>query len=401
MTPTPFESTGTVTPYGAVLTWLTDLAASADRLRVDTIGLSVEGLPIVAATIGGSGPVGLMVVAGQHGEESGSYESAMPLIRDLAETTDPALSAYLAAHPVVVVPCVNPDRLRATRENANGLDLNREHLTLSQPETYALATLITQRDPDVLLDLHENYGQPNGEDVQMSYSRTAQAHAAVRSLSQGLYARVEEGLAAKGMRAEPYPTPSPIGSLASTGSLRHMVTLLVEGDSTKTIPHRITLQRTCVDAALDFHRTGVATIVETRATAKAEKTAEGAAGTTPFVVSDALTITPPTAYTLTSEQARAFARQRTGLGIKVERVRGMWEVDMAQVAQPIIPFVIDPGAVRPVVVARRGEPGIEARAEDLAGFYVGPYVKDGVECPVVSLAVMVDGYPHPVTQRHP
>ena len=51
---------------------------------------------------------------------------------------------------------VNPDGAdRSQRRNASGADLNRDWLTLSQPETKAVRAAIDRFDPEVVIDEHE------------------------------------------------------------------------------------------------------------------------------------------------------------------------------------------------------------------------------------------------------
>jgi predicted deacylase len=182
-----------------------DAVAARPGVVVRTIGTSVDGRPIRtidlhAADAPARRPLA-MVIANIHGCEVISSELAIALVDAL--TADP-LTADAPAHDVrplldvadvTVVPVVNPDgRARslasldgrgpvrlAPRRNANGVDLNRnwpwapgvqDHWSplsgtsrfrspwyrgprpLSEPETQALAALVDERPPAVLLNLH-------------------------------------------------------------------------------------------------------------------------------------------------------------------------------------------------------------------------------------------------------
>jgi hypothetical protein len=57
---------------------------------------------------------------------------------------------------VVVLPRASPDGATAfTRNAADGTDINRDHLLLSTPEARAIAKLLVDVAPIVVLDLHE------------------------------------------------------------------------------------------------------------------------------------------------------------------------------------------------------------------------------------------------------
>ena len=49
-----------------------------------------------------------------------------------------------------------------TRENANGLDLNRDFMKLESAEARALVAPLTRWDPDVIVDLHTTNGSYHG-----------------------------------------------------------------------------------------------------------------------------------------------------------------------------------------------------------------------------------------------
>ena len=72
------------------------------------------------------------------------------------DDTPPA--SYLKTVTVYVVPMANPDGSEAfLRHNARDIDLNRDWIKRSQPETRALYGEIVKLHPDLMTDQHELY----------------------------------------------------------------------------------------------------------------------------------------------------------------------------------------------------------------------------------------------------
>ncbi|WP_336250430.1 cell wall-binding repeat-containing protein, partial [Stomatohabitans albus] len=115
----------------------------------------------------------LMVTGNIHGSEGEGTDAILAWARYLANakgtdpivegaSTGPTVDAFLDAYELVLVPSVNPDgRTAGTRRNAAGIDLNRDQVTRSQPETKALQALLQRFQPVMHLDLH-GYYSPSG-----------------------------------------------------------------------------------------------------------------------------------------------------------------------------------------------------------------------------------------------
>lgn len=132
-----------------------------DRLQVTSIGESVKGKDIVMVRVSDPGKSPeeterLFIICRQHGDEPASTEAMLGLIEDLAFSIDEQTNDLLSKVSIYVVPMVNPDGAdRYLRRNANGVDLNRDWLKLSQPETRCVCRAINEVNPDVLIDQHE------------------------------------------------------------------------------------------------------------------------------------------------------------------------------------------------------------------------------------------------------
>ena len=123
-------------------------------VSVSVEGASTAGRPLYAVHLTGAGnrPWRILLYAQQHGDEVAGKDALLYLVRDIAR--DPELLP--ADVDLWVVPMVNPDGAEAnTRENAAGADLNRDHISLEQPETQALHRLARRLRPSVAVDCHE------------------------------------------------------------------------------------------------------------------------------------------------------------------------------------------------------------------------------------------------------
>ncbi|MCJ7555589.1 MAG: hypothetical protein MUP90_01595, partial [Gammaproteobacteria bacterium] len=82
-------------------------------------------------------------------------DAAMRLIETLAYDDSEEVQAILDNVILLVNVVQNPDgRVMGTRSNANGIDINRDFITQSQPETLATVKIFTEWNPMVVLDLH-------------------------------------------------------------------------------------------------------------------------------------------------------------------------------------------------------------------------------------------------------
>jgi len=150
-----FES---LTSYAEMMTYLTRYADSG-LAQLDTLGFSVEGRLIPSLLLGQPMPPDrrekplVLLYCHQHGDEPSGKEAALLLLRELAESRE-----LMDRIDLLLVPQVNPDGGEAgTRENAQNVDLNRDHVILSAPESQALHRLFLKHLPDVTLDVHEYF----------------------------------------------------------------------------------------------------------------------------------------------------------------------------------------------------------------------------------------------------
>ena len=110
-------------------------ADHSDIVHIKTIGYSVDGRSILAAKVSDSADLDedepeIFFDGATHGNERIGAEVALYLIDVLTDEygIDPAVTSLVDGREIWVVPMVNPDGVeRGRRENANGVDLNRDY----------------------------------------------------------------------------------------------------------------------------------------------------------------------------------------------------------------------------------------------------------------------------------
>lgn len=124
------------------------------KLNVEAIGSSVLGKTIHCIKLG-FGPIKVLMWSQMHGNESTTTKSLFDMIGFLFESKSDLADYLLSNLTLMVIPILNPDgALNYTRINANGIDLNRDAMDLSQPESKILSNCFEQFNPDYCFNLH-------------------------------------------------------------------------------------------------------------------------------------------------------------------------------------------------------------------------------------------------------
>jgi len=192
--------------YADVVRFIGELQKREPRLRVESFGESQEGraLPLLVFAdppvahpreARASGKPVVFIMANIHAGEVEGKEAMLHLARRIA-TGD--LRTLLDKLIILIAPIYNADgneRISlenrtqqngpiggvGTRENAKGLDLNRDYMKLESPEARSLIRLFNRWDPHLTVDLHTTNGSYHG--YHLTYAPTLNPNADPRLIA--------------------------------------------------------------------------------------------------------------------------------------------------------------------------------------------------------------------------
>ncbi|MGD2123764.1 MAG: M14 family zinc carboxypeptidase [Gemmatimonadota bacterium] len=376
---TGFEERGGVrfTTHHEELDFLTEIEAQSPRVRISLAGTSVEGRPLHLVRVAHPRPPtdqeiatgqAVLIVGSQHGNEPAGREAALQMLRDLAFTEEEVLLDVLTSATVLFIPSANPDgRVADTRANANQVDINRDHLALVSPEARAIAAVLRDLRPDLVVDAHE---RPTGTtpDLELLWPRNLNVYGPVRDLSRELVEDwLFDDLAAAGRSVELYsPAPGGAGDenetiLRNTVGLRHSLGVLVESAGTRPSVERVAVHLDAFRSTLRFLKERSGEILAAVTAAPQAKAVAGRNRSEPFYLfgadndppgPDQILDPPPCAYRLTAEQEAVLQPQITLLPLQTEPAAGTDVLlPMDQSLMTVIPLLADIRARKEVVEA--------------------------------------------------
>ena len=179
------------------------------------------GKPLLAWRLKGTGkdPLRIYVNANIHAGEVEGKEAIQQVVRELLQGRHPDLRRNL---DLVVMPAYNADGTDALdpairpwqpnptesgvgrRENALGLDLNRDLMKAAAPNTRWLLAMLGDFDPAVVLDLHTTNGSTHGFHLTHGPACTLGADEALLAFNRTMLVEVRERLKAEGMPTYDY-----------------------------------------------------------------------------------------------------------------------------------------------------------------------------------------------------
>ncbi|MET9433852.1 M14 family metallocarboxypeptidase [Streptomyces sp. NPDC006551] len=399
----PPPRTGFETSNGAH--WTTEAGESAflaavdrgsDRVSVRSVGTTEQGRPIRLVTID-AGHAGaatarttVLLICSQHGDEPSGREACLSTVRDLAYARDAETRRFLSRTTVLVVPTANPDGREAdTRGNADGIDVNRDHIALKTAEGRALAAVIRDRRPEMIYDLHEYGGTSPYYDKDLlalwprNLNTDRRVHDEAHTLSESY---VRPAAAAAGFSSGVYGiwtdphTGNPIKQVAGDGQerilrnaagVKHAVGLLVEtrvealdeageNDNARNQRRRVNTQLAALKGAIAFVDERRGRVVAATAAARAAGFADrgpillGGADNDPAEPAEVIE-DPPCGYRLDGGQYAEFGDELALHGITVRRSGDGWFVPLRQSHRALVPLLLDARATYRLTTAQAVE----------------------------------------------
>ncbi len=162
-TPLELASGEILTSYEEMVTFLETLRQETGGFSIEIAGKTVENRDIPLLHFDNPSNsiqqenerLKVLLFAQQHGNEPSGKEALIQLSRDVASGR---FDDILREIDLFIIPQINSDGAeKELRRNANDIDLNRDHVTISQPEVAALHNVFQRIMPEVTLDVHE-YG---------------------------------------------------------------------------------------------------------------------------------------------------------------------------------------------------------------------------------------------------
>jgi hypothetical protein len=180
----------TAIPYSEIGRKLREIEVNSNRVKVEVIGQSAGGRDLYLVTLSapeamgrlgryqairstmlkdpekaqelidkfGDFKVPVFINGSIHGNEYEGTDACIRLIETLAFGDSEEVQAILNNTILLFNVVQNPDgRVLGTRANSKGIDINRDFITQTQPEARATVRVITEWNPMIFLDLHDDF----------------------------------------------------------------------------------------------------------------------------------------------------------------------------------------------------------------------------------------------------
>ena len=375
------------------------IGRASRRVEVETIGRTLQGRPLQLARVGASDRSSrkhkskprVLIMCTVHGGERAPREACMITLRRLAFSHDRWVARILGRSEVLIVPTVNPDgQAIAERTNSTGQDINRDHILIRHPESYAVSKVIRDLRPNLIIDGHE---LGTGADLSLLWSRSPNVGEELWSLAQNhmTWGWMFGAGADAGWSTAQYPTDRQDNwesMMQNAAGLKNALGQLQESPqnsgpmrpnaptgSPQTIRRRVYSHVWGFARHLEYHDRNLRAIEH--AIEDAEEDNEANRGPIYLDGGRDVPVTPPSqypitkvldpapcGYRLTPEQMQLRAGNAPGTtpvwtsetverrlaahGIEVERVGDVaYDVELGQRLRPLIPYVLDPDLESP------------------------------------------------------
>jgi hypothetical protein len=195
------------TSYDEMMAFVHSLAGRGSNMTIIEAGYSQEGrvIPALLFTKAGRANAGelrrlnrpLVMLVGQlHGNEPAGGEAMLALAQSLASGE---LKPLLDRINVLIMPRGNPDGAHYFwRGTASCVDINRDHLKVDLPETFAIRRMTFEFQPDIFVDAHEfsvatrwveKFNALQSYDFTMAYATHPNVETSLTDMAERLFSR--------------------------------------------------------------------------------------------------------------------------------------------------------------------------------------------------------------------
>ncbi len=200
LTPLERNNYQKITSHTELSQFIKSIDEKSDLITSEVIGKSIEGRELFAVYFSKSefgkdeSKIKVLIFAQQHGNEQSGKEGALLLINELLKPENQYLFDKI---DFCLVPQMNPDGSEANkRRNGNNMDLNRNHLILTEPETIGLHKLFNKYLFEVSMDVHEyfpygetdkKFGYRENNDEEVGVNTNVNISQNIRNISKNIY----------------------------------------------------------------------------------------------------------------------------------------------------------------------------------------------------------------------
>jgi len=200
LTPLQKSNYKKITSHADLSQFIKEVDEKSDLIKSEVMTKSVEGKELFAVYFSKDGfgkdesKIKVLIFAQQHGNEQSGKEGALLLINELLKPESKYLFDKI---DFVLVPQMNPDGSEKNqRRNGNIMDLNRNHLILTEPETIGLHKLFNKYLFEVTMDVHEyapygetykQYGYRHNNDEELGVNTNINIDGKIRTMQKKVY----------------------------------------------------------------------------------------------------------------------------------------------------------------------------------------------------------------------
>lgn len=352
---TPFEDRGHAAPWTSLAegeAFLDALEAYSPRITTAVLGQAEGGanmrlVKLQHPTTPASRTI--LYVANQHGGELAGRDAMYSRLRDWAVSNDPAVLEYLAQVTILCIPTAHPDNL-TERNNVNNVNVNRDHVNLTQSETQIIHEAIRDRKPAVIVDLHE--ARNITEQFSTDFARNPATDPALIDMSTELSDAVRDAVTDNGYTWELYQGGNIYGPeyLHTFGALNHSVTILLESRRETGVEtdagDRYQMQLISVDRIMDWHHQNLARVDSANRSSVWRATQLPAQGERLSLVTGVWASGPsrnphPGGYRITDAQHEQIGTHRNLHSIAATSHGDGWDVSLSQKSGVMAAYLLD------------------------------------------------------------